>query len=492
MFSKIKNLLAGSNAAAESTALEFKKMGDAHLQQGDLEKAATAYEQALARYPKAPETHIALAYALLERGMPEAANGHLQQAVTLDPKSADGYFMLGNIARSRGDARGAIEHYERVLTIDSGFVFAYRELVETQRALGDLPQLKRILERATVAFPDAAEFYIELAGVYFIENQHARVVSLLQQALRLDPDNIAGHRNLANTLIEAGQDVQAIPSLERIIRQAPDDAATHQLLGNAYLKAGRKPEALASFREVLRLEPDSPLKHLIEAISGNTTHTAPTAYVQQLFDQYAENFDSHLVKSLAYHTPTDLLALIRAHGEPPPGCLDVLDLGCGTGLFGREIAPFARRLVGVDLSAKMLDKARQTGNYQRLEHQEMLEMMRKELPAAYDLIAATDVFVYVGALQDLVVEARRLLRPHGLLAFSTESLDALSSAGTRTAGEGFMLCDTGRYAHALHYLNRLAETGGFRVLETREHQVRINNGKPVMAHLTLWVRKDEE
>lgn len=492
MFSKIKNLVNRPKATAESTALELKKAGDACLQQGDLEQAAAFYTQSLTAFPQAPDTHVALAYTYLERGMPEAADRHLQQAIALHPENADAHFMQGNIARDRGDTRSAIAHHERVIAIDPGFVFAYRELMNTYRALGDLPQLKQTLERAMGAFPDAAEFCFELAGAYFAENNHSRVIHYLQQALRLDPDNTAGHLNLAKTYIATGQDTLAIPSLERVAGQTPDDAATHHLLGNAYLKAGRKPEALASFREVLRLEPDSPLKHLIEAFSGNTTHTAPAAYVEQLFDQYADTFDDHLVQSLAYHTPTELLSLIRAHGEPEAHSLDVLDLGCGTGLFGREIAPFARRLAGVDLSAKMLDKARQAGVYQRLERQDLRDMMRGESPASYDLIAATDVFIYVGALEDLVVEAKRLLRPNGLLAFSAESMDALSSVDARAAGAGFVLCDTGRYAHALTYLNRLAATGGFRVAETRAHHCRIENGRPIMGYLTLWVRTDAD
>lgn len=46
--------------------------------------------------------------------------------------------------------------------------------------------------------------------------------------------------------------------------------------------------------------------------------------------------------------------------------LDILDLGCGTGLIGSWFKDYARKLVGVDVSPTMLDMATKKGCYHEL------------------------------------------------------------------------------------------------------------------------------
>jgi predicted TPR repeat methyltransferase len=152
-----------------------------------------------------------------------------------------------------------------------------------------------------------------------------------------------------------------------------------------------------------------------------------------LFDVYAQRFDSHLVQVLNYSVPEKLAAsaaLFPSGGEK----WAILDLGCGTGLSGAAIAQFARHMVGVDLSSKMLDKARERNLYARLEQLDLLAMMEAEPAASYDVVFAADVFVYLGKLDELVSQARRLLRPGGLFAFSVESLEALQTGADSTEG----------------------------------------------------------
>lgn len=48
------------------------------------------------------------------------------------------------------------------------------------------------------------------------------------------------------------------------------------------------------------------------------------------------------------------------------GSLDILDLGCGTGLIGSWFKDYARKLVGVDVSPTMLDMATKKGCYHEL------------------------------------------------------------------------------------------------------------------------------
>jgi predicted TPR repeat methyltransferase len=485
MFAKIKKLINNNHS---DVAIEFKKQGDVHSSAERYEQAISCYRQALSLSPNFVDALIALGFALLESNAIDEAAQCLQQVLSTSPNSVDAHFMLGNITKSKGDLHQAIDHYIRATNINPQFEFAYRMLFEIYQTQGNTALAKSILERAMSALPSSTYFFFERAGLAFAEKDYQKAILLLQKVLILEPEHIACHSNLAKTYMQLGQDEPAIPHFEQLIRFNPDDVAIHEDLGNLYLKLGRKLDALTSFKEVVRIEPDSPLTHLVAALSGTTTPTAPVAYAEKLFDHYAQKFDSHLTQTLHYNVPTLLVSLIEESDTDLTGRkLDVLDLGCGTGLFGRAIAPFAAQIVGVDLSQKMLEKAADLNLYQRLEHNDLLGMMRAEPDASYDLIAATDVFVYVGALDELVVEAKRLLRPNGVFAFSTESLDAVSVPKKSNNTQGFELNDTGRYTHAISYLNKQANDAGFNILETKEEVIRENEGKPVLGHLSLWL-----
>ncbi len=87
------------------------------------------------------------------------------------------------------------------------------------------------------------------------------------------------------------------------------------------------------------------------------------SYVRTLFDQYAPRFDRAL-EDLGYRAPALLREAVAA-ARPRFGAM--FDLGCGTGLAGVAFRPHVDRLVGVDLSSKMVEEARRKGVYDALE-----------------------------------------------------------------------------------------------------------------------------
>lgn len=247
---------------------------------------------------------------------------------------------------------------------------------------------------------------------------------------------------------------------------------------------GRLDEALACFKQQIAINPeDSTAQHLIASLTGNNTEHAPHQYVEKMFNGYADNFDSHLQQTLKYDIPKKLAALVAQHLTPSAKTSSVLDLGCGTGLVGLAIAPFARQLVGVDLSAKMLEKARARNIYQRLEHSDLLTMMHHEKPLSYDVIIAADVFVYIGRLEEIFREIKRLLCTDGICAFSIEN-HAISTLG-KTDYQGYLIENTGRYSHSTDYISRLAAENSLSIHESVGTQIRVQFGVPVSGHIVL-------
>jgi predicted TPR repeat methyltransferase len=158
----------------------------------------------------------------------------------------------------------------------------------------------------------------------------------------------------------------------------------------------------------------------------------------------------------------------------PDAKLDILDLGCGTGLCGVVLKPYASRLTGVDLSPAMLDQAKKRGIFDELETAEVTGYLQKNA-GRFDLVAAGDVLVYIGELSPVFEAARKALRPGGLFAFTAEQFD----------GTGYALGDSMRYAHSRDYLEQTARAAGFEVRMLQETSTRKENRIPVPGWIVV-------
>lgn len=499
----------------------FKRQGDQHLALGKFDEAAACYRDAISINPDFVDAHVGLGFSLVEQRKFGEAAAALERALSIDPAHADAHYLLGTTSRTCDDQAGAIRHFTRALELKPDFEFAYRDLFDLLFQSGKTEDAKALIQKAILAFPRSAEFHFFLGNLLFNEADflgailyHGKAVALeptaamsykimgdahgrlehrkkaiecYEKAISIDPTNADAHAALGDAMNASGKDEKAIACYRRAIELKPEHVVAHRSLGNILLERGDKEGAIACYRRVVQLQPDSPVAHLVAALSGENPDSAPNGYVEQLFDEYAQNFDSHLVQTLRYDAPEKLVDLAREALTPAARQWSVLDLGCGTGLSGLAISPFAKELVGVDLSGKMLAKAQARGIYSRLEHMDMLAMMKKEATSRYDVVMSTDVFIYVGRLDGLFGEAQRLLRAGGLFAFSVESLDTVNEKTPDLRDiRDFRLNATGRYTHSLGYLTRIALRNGFEMLRIKEVQVRVEVGKTVPGYLMLW------
>ena len=393
--------------------------------------------------------------------------GRLQEAaatyrtvLTLDSRNPDALHLLGVIAHQLGNPRQAVEYISRA--IDS-----------CKQAVPRIPS-------NPVAYNNLGEAYRALGRV-------REAMACYEQALILRPDYAEAHYHLGLALEDLGKAQEAVVRYRNALSAKPDLVLAHYNLGTALKAQGNLDEAASCFQQVLRLEPDNDMaQYQLSSLTGQNPERAPSRYVAHLFDNHASNFDEHLVRELQYAVPENLVSLARERARDPDEKWSVLDLGCGTGLVGLAIAPYARHLVGVDLSAKMLAKARERNLYHRLEQLDLLSMMALESASSYDLVVAADVFVYLGNLQDILREAMRLLRPHGLVAFSVEALEKSASEDAREDGpKDYQLIQTGRYVHSSPYVHKLASETGFKTIDISPTRIRLEKGKPVHGWLAI-------
>ena len=173
-----------------------------------------------------------------------------------------------------------------------------------------------------------------------------------------------------------------------------------------------------------------------------------------------------------------LVAAFAQH-LPANNRLDILDAGCGTGLCGPYLRPFARSLTGVDLADKMLDRAKDRALVRHAYLRGEITAYLNRCPGTFDAIIAADVIIYFGDLVPLATALWQSLRPNGLLAFSTES--AISP--------GHHLLTSGRFAHSVDYI-RSVFAGSFTELTVEETQVRLEAERQVAGNLFVFARND--
>jgi len=179
-----------------------------------------------------------------------------------------------------------------------------------------------------------------------------------------------------------------------------------------------------------------------------------------------------MVHDLGYEAPDRIAELLaRFYSDTRP--LSVLELGCGTGLAGRVLRPYADRLIGIDLSPEMVEKCRTVGLYDELLVTEITHFLAEQLSMAqrYQLIVACDTLIYFGDLGQVIDPSAQLLESGGRVLFTLEK------------GEQppFLLTDSGRYAHTENHVRNVASHAGLSVLALEEVFLRYEYGEPVVG-----------
>jgi predicted TPR repeat methyltransferase len=362
----------------------------------------------------------------------------IERSLELEPDRADWHSNLGIVLQDHLRLNEATAAYERAIELDPDHANAHNNLGVVLRAQG------RVV--------DAEAEY--------------------RAAIRIDPDHADAHHNLGVLLNGLGRRREAARCFSKVITLRPKHPEARRLLALAHYTLGEVDQAIGVFEEWVREEPDDPIaRHMLAACSGRDVPArASDAFIETTFDSFAASFDAKL-ESLGYRAPALVAEMLAHAGVAAARRLDVLDAGCGTGLCGPLVAPYARRLVGVDLSEGMLARARERNVYDELAKQELTTYLR-DSPASFDVIVSADTLVYFGPLDAVAAAAANALRPCGILVFTVEDLCGASHDA------GYRLSPNGRYRHAAAYVERVLADAGLES-EIAPAELRLEAGEPV-------------
>lgn len=447
---------------------------------GRLAEAIAEADRLAVRHPAQPMPLNIKGAVLLAQGRPEEAISCIESAIRLAPDYAEAWNNLGNAQLEAGAEAGAVASFLRALELDrspSLVASASRGLGKARASQGQFSAAQAAFEQALLQQPGDAVARTGLGMTLRELGQFEASVDQLKKALECAPESPFTHIELGLSLRRINRDSEALASLERATELAPDNARAHFRLGQLQAKLGDRSRAAQSYRRSLALSPGSAeVQHLLNAVEGKRTAIAPAEYIEKEFDDFSANFDQKLVGSLQYRAPAVLASMIReARAEPFPS---VLDLGCGTGLMGVELRSQAGYMVGVDLSSKMLEKARDKGAYDELIRGDIVEALSAS-GKLFDLVVATDVLIYLGDLVPFMQSVAEKTSPGAFVGISTE---------LHSVPGDYALLGTGRYAHGKDYVSGVAASAGLCLREFRADQLRKDEGVWLTGGFYLFAR----
>jgi predicted TPR repeat methyltransferase len=415
---------------------------------------------------------VAVALALQQAEQWAAAEGIYRTILETAPNHADALHFSGVLAHQQGRSDDAVALIERSLELDPERPDWYSNfgiVLQHQLRLDDAIAAYR---RAIALDRSHANAHSNLGVVLRAKGEVAEAEAAYRDAIRIDPEHSDAYHNLGVLLNAQKRPREAALCFSKVVTLRPQDPQARRLLALAHCTLGEVEQAVQIFEEWLEDEPEDPVAlHMLAACSGrNVPARASDAFIETTFDRFAASFDSRLAQ-LSYRAPALAAELLKRSDVAPSTSLDVLDAGCGTGLCGPLIAPCARRLVGVDLSERMLAQAAERGVYDALVKSELTAYLAG-CAQTFDVIVSADTLVYFGPLDEVVGFAANALRPGGRLIFTVEEL--VGAAHNR----GCSLGTSGRYRHAREHVQDALNAAGLRA-EIVSAELRLEAGEPV-------------
>ena len=351
-------------------------------------------------------------YSAWHAGDPQACEAHCTRLLALDAGDPNALLVLGVLCAQRGQNAEAVVHFEKAAERAPELAALHTNKGHALHRLGRWHEAIAAYDQAFALGARQANSLTHRANALHHLYEHEAALQGYDEALTLEPGLLEALIERSDLLIDMGRTDAAAEALAQA-RAAGADAAT--------------------------------IDYALAALGfGPVSATSPVSYVRELFDEYADRFDRHLVAHLDYRAPQHVADMVQRLGLPAG--LDVVDLGCGTGLCGPLLRPFCRRLVGVDLSPKMLEQAEPRDMYDELVCDEITAFAQSR-PAAFDLATAADVLIYLGDLVAPFAALHHMLRPGGWLVFTIE----LGSS------EGVTLQRSRRFAHTQHHVQAASE-----------------------------------
>lgn len=403
----------------------------------------------------------------------DEATTDLEQVLILNPKHFEAHYQLALIKQTTGDLNTASNHYIKTLRINPNHSNAHNNFGAILKEKNKFNAAIKHCKKALVIDPNNFDAYYNLGAIFLEQNKSEIALKYFMHLTQFTKD-FTVYYNLGVIYTNLVRATDAITYFLHALNLNPHNFATLLNLGALYLKIEDYVNAKKYYAAALEQEPtDSEIQYILAAIDADmATAAAPEKYIKNLFDQYAPTFDKHLA-ALNYKAPQIIFDAITSTITIVPNSLNILDLGCGTGLSGEKLRNLAKKLIGLDLAEQMLVKARAKNIYDELIVCDINKNFAniKDI----DLIIAVDTLVYIGDLENIFLHAKKTLKNAGFFAFTLEQTNHFP----------YLLQKSARFAHSAKYITELAQKNNFHILFHNSVALRQQRNVAIMGYIYI-------
>lgn len=479
---------------------------------GKLREALDAYEKVITLAPDVKETYIKCGQINKELNNDNKAQNCFHKALELDPNYLEAKIELAKFASNPIDILQNLEREYPNSPLPAYWLSQYEQTPEAK-----LTQAQKAYKIA----PTCPEFCLNLAEIYTDKKEDEKAEIYFRQAIQNDTKSIEARNALAALLTRKQKYKEAEEQFREVLNLSPQNSIAQINYADMLYRSGRLQEAVERYHEAVQLAPNSPeicnnfgiiqkdlgeyeeaLALFFKALSAqpnrdeisinisetltlladkdpkkaheiaanwltsypnnvfarhwSKTEDNSSQYSQKLFDNFAETYEQTL-KNINYALPQELENII---GHPEG---TILELGCGTGLIAEKLKTPQNTFIGIDISEKMIEKAKAKHIYKELITADILPWLQKN-PPKVDLIIAADVFCYFADLEDII----KFCAPNKL-CFSVE----------KTNNYPYEKQPNGRYKHHQEYISNLLNKYGYYKVKQKLITLRQENGKNV-------------
>ena len=346
------------------------------------------------------------------------------EAEAINPDNPELKLCLADIFSRNNEFDEAEKRYKRLMEIDDKNYAVYNNYAEMLHRQKRLIEAMDIYRKAVIIFPASADISNNLGAILRELEEYDEALGLFFNALALNPNLVEASINIWETLV---------------LLSIKDEQLAKDIADNWY-----------------KSYPDNQFaKYAKSALRGEHVENNKI-FTEKLFDNFADNYEM-VMQNLDYTAPV-VIGRIAGHLEGR-----IADLGCGSGLVGMAVKKAENYLIGVDISTKMLEKAKQKNIYDELVKSDIVDFLKTRND--FDWIVAGDVLGYIGNLDEFL----KCSKGKNLI-FSIEVNKNITD---------YKLQTNGRYNHNPVYVEKLLIKYGFYDISTEEFELRTENSVPV-------------
>lgn len=368
----------------------------------------------------------------------------IEQAITLE-KLASFYNEKGLILEELGRIDEAQEAYQKAIDLDSYFPDSFTNLANIYQSKKMFTQAEDNYKRALSLDNNFLNAHHNLASLLYKQDRKTESLEHYRSALLINPQHISTLYNLAVILEEMGEYTEAAGLYFNILALNAhpsyiDFRIASTLSALATQGKKEKKQALEFAKGWVKHFPGNMIAcQTNDSLNGKIADKAQALqYAERLYDAFADSYDETMQKIEAN--------VLRSIFEnlPEKSYKNILDLACGTGSFSTNLLNDFNMLIGVDISDKMLEKAKEKKKYTSLIHADALTFLKTN-QTSFDLILAAELICYLPNVSELLNEINSHLTPNGIFVLTIEE----------TNEKEMLLAINGRYLHPFSYIEEL-------------------------------------